>query len=590
MILDMTTLISVLSLLCLSSAVFMYFLNFHNKTSLVKITCCSNICFFIGYGLISFRSYLPTFLSFIISNSLIFIGFFLIVVGLRKFFNKRTPPLIGVTLTTLYVVFFCYWYYIEPNFKLRLILFLTIYGTMMLFCTPLLLKEHAKQRQKSYLISLCFLFFLSTMFYLCAVATASGQSGKDILTVNSINQIVIFELIFFIVGWTFSFSLMIHEQLYIEKSLAENRFRALFEGAPDAIVTYDIDLGHFIDVNPQTERLLEYSRETLLKSNPTLFLDSEQPNGQSIETSMKDNNARALAGENLLFERRLRSGTGKIIFAEIRLLRLPSSTNRLLRASLLDITKRKMAEKEIQQLKEELEQRVIDRTAELRAAHEEMEAFTYSISHDLRAPLRAIGGFSQALTEDYQDSLPPEAMSYIEHIENGCKSMATLIEAMLKLSRNSKGDDLVRENVNITAISQTIITELRTNSPERIVETTIAPDITVRADSRLILAVMNNLIENAWKYTSRRTEAHIWIGKEFRNGQPVLFVKDNGVGFDMEYSQNLFKPFQRMHSSQEFEGTGIGLATVKRIIHRHGGEIWAEAIPNVGASFFFCLP
>lgn len=222
----------------------------------------------------------------------------------------------------------------------------------------------------------------------------------------------------------------------------------------------------------------------------------------------------------------------------------------------------------------------------LNLANQELEAFSYSISHDLRAPLRAIDGFSKALIEDAGDTLNEESKSHITRIIAAVQRMSELIDAVLNLSRISRSG-MVLSPVDLTALAREVAAELKKAEPDRQVYFKIQEKLVVTADSALMRIVLDNLLGNAWKYTSKKPKALIEFGKTEKNGKVVFFVRDNGVGFDMEYAKKLFTPFQRLHSQAEFPGTGVGLASVKRVLHRHGGRVWAEAKPNAGATFYF---
>jgi PAS domain S-box-containing protein len=257
-------------------------------------------------------------------------------------------------------------------------------------------------------------------------------------------------------------------------------------------------------------------------------------------------------------------------------------------SSAIDITERKKADEEIRRLNQDLELLVQDRTAELTLINKELEAFSYSVSHDLRAPLRALDGFSLAILEDYSDKLDNEGKKYLNRIREASQKMANLIDAMLILSRVTKTDIALTE-VNLTELAEEISTELTKHNPERKVIWKIEPGMTVTADSVLIKNALENLLGNAWKFTSKHPTANIEMGTIRENGEVVFYVKDDGAGFDMTYASKLFGAFQRMHSTVEFDGTGIGLATVHRIITKHGGRIWAEGKPEIGATFYFSL-
>lgn len=253
-----------------------------------------------------------------------------------------------------------------------------------------------------------------------------------------------------------------------------------------------------------------------------------------------------------------------------------------------EILERSQAEREVRRLNTELEKRVQSRTAQLEAANKELDSFVYSVSHDLRAPLRGIDGFSLALLEDYGETIDGTAKDYLGRIRAGCVRMGDLIDDMLQLSRLSRGE-IHREEVNLSAMAGEIVAELRRAAPERRVVFEIATGVTVSGDAVLLRAVLDNLLGNAWKFTSKTEGARIIFGRQEENGKEVLFVRDNGAGFDMAYADKLFGAFQRLHTPQEFEGTGIGLATVQRIIRRHGGSIRAEGEVGRGATFYFSV-
>ncbi len=242
----------------------------------------------------------------------------------------------------------------------------------------------------------------------------------------------------------------------------------------------------------------------------------------------------------------------------------------------------------IARAQEVLEQRVQERTAELEASNKELETFSYSVSHDLRAPLRAMDGFSQVLLETRAAELDDEAKHYLQRIRLASQRMAELIDGLLDLARISRSS-FERDRVDLAVLAAEIVRELRARDPEREVELAIAPTLPAHADPRLVRAALSNLLENAWKYTRRRAHARIELGASQQGGETVYFVRDDGAGFDMAYTRKLFGVFPRLHSEREFEGTGIGLATVQRIVQRHGGRIWAEAAVDKGATFFFTL-
>ena len=267
-----------------------------------------------------------------------------------------------------------------------------------------------------------------------------------------------------------------------------------------------------------------------------------------------------------------------------------------------DITTRKRAEAQREQLlsvlttlNENLEQKVTQRTRELttantqlRSRNEELESLAYAISHDLRSPLRGVDGFSQAVLEDYRDALDETAVGYLERVRAGAQQMGVLIDNLLSLSRLSR-QEMQRERVDLGSIAQAIAQGLQKSAPERQVRFVIAENLGVHGDRELLTVLLKNLLENAWRFTVKQSGARIEFGAKRDAAEVVYFVQDNGVGFDMAYANRLFTAFQRLHPKGEFEGTGVGLAMVRRIVHRHGGRVWAEAGVGKGATFFFTL-
>ena len=262
----------------------------------------------------------------------------------------------------------------------------------------------------------------------------------------------------------------------------------------------------------------------------------------------------------------------------------------------------KEREDELRRYATDLEQRVADRTheleerhdalrrnaAELLVANEELDAFAYSVSHDLRAPLRSIDGFSHALLEDYAGQLDEAGRDALQRVRAAAQRMATLIDDLLKLARVTRAE-MRKETVDLSAIARDIVTELQRATPERQVDFAVAPGLEGRGDPRLLRVALENLLRNSWKYTAKQPHPRVEFGSVEANGQRTFMVRDNGAGFDMKYADKLFGVFQRLHSAAEFEGTGVGLATVRRIIIRHGGRIWAEGAVDRGATFYFTL-
>jgi len=365
---------------------------------------------------------------------------------------------------------------------------------------------------------------------------------------------------------------------------SEARYRGLFDNMSSGVAVYEaVEEGSdfvFKDFNRSAERIENIRKEELLGRRVTEVFPGVKDFGLlEVFRNVWKTGEPSFLPITFYKDNRIEG------WRENRVLKLPTGE---VVAVYDDVTARKQAEAEILLLNKELEQRVRDRTAQLEAANKELEAFAYSVSHDLRAPLRSIDGFSQILLEENHDRLDEKGKDCLRRIRAGSQRMGELIDDLLKLSRVSRLE-IRHEDVNLSNLAHTIADELKKAHPERNVEFAIADGIVGNGDSQLLKIALENLFDNAFKFTRDNKNAFIEFGIDTKADEPFYYIRDNGVGFDMEFSNKLFGVFQRLHARSAFEGTGIGLATVQRIIHKHGGRIWAEAEVGKGATFYFTL-
>jgi PAS domain S-box-containing protein len=369
-------------------------------------------------------------------------------------------------------------------------------------------------------------------------------------------------------------------------SESEERFRLLVARVRDYAIFMLDPGGHIASWNLGAERLKGYTAGEIIGRHFSVFYTPE-----AIQTSHPQRELELAVQQGSYSEegwRVRKDGTRFWASVVITALHDAKGVLRGFGKVTRDMTERKRTEDEILKMSADLERRVRDRTAELEAVNKELESFSYSVSHDLRAPLRGIDGFSKILLQKYGASLDEKGRHYLNRIRTGTQRMGQLIDDLIRLSRIARAE-LKRVPLDVGALARDISEDLRKGDPQRDVDLVIAQPAPTTGDPELLRIALENLLGNAWKFTSKTERARIELGVAPRDGQQAFYVRDNGAGFEMEYAGKLFAPFQRLHDAAEFEGTGIGLATAQRIIIRHGGRMWAEGKTNEGATFWFTL-
>lgn len=366
---------------------------------------------------------------------------------------------------------------------------------------------------------------------------------------------------------------------------SEIRYQRILESMPDAMISLDTNF-RIVGFNPSAEQLFGYSANNVLGHKLDLVIPQYHALEQAIRNNQIFDARHATPDQPHLHIENGRHKNGAAIILDIAFAKFELYGQPVIVTMARDITAQKRAEDQLYQLNLELEQRVHTRTAELEASNKELEAFAYSVSHDLRTPLRAIDGYSRILMEDFITVLDGNAREFLRRICASTQRMDQLIDDLLALSRMTRIEMSI-DKINLSQIAHEVIRQLRTSEPERQVEVHIAPDIDTFGDTRLLTVLLSNLLGNAWKYTGKTSQPRIEFG--LKPDSHTYYVCDNGIGFDMQYVDKIFGAFQRLHSRDDFPGTGIGLATASRIVNRHGGRIWADAEINKGACFYFTL-
>jgi PAS domain S-box-containing protein len=535
--------------------------------------------------LIVLRGAIPDWISMVLSNTLVISGGILGFMGLERFVGKKGPQ----TQNCLLVIFFIFvhsWFaFVHPSLAVRN---LNISVALFLVCVQSvwLMWHRVEPGLRSLTFGVGAVNFLYCLISVVRIVHFFGgeHAGGDYFKSGLFEALVLvsYQVLFLLL--TYSFVMMVNKRLLMQIATQEEKFAKAFHSAPYAItITRPAD-GTIVDVNETFSSITGYDRaEAIGKKTVDLHLWEHEEDRAAVVDALTQNGR--VHGVEMPFRKKNGRAITGIFAAEV--ITIDGEKNIL--SSIGDITDRKQAEEDIRRLNEELESRVLQRTAQLEASNRELESVSYSVSHDLRAPLRSIDGFGQALLDEYGDKLEETGKGYLERVRGAAQKMGFLIDDMLKLLMVIRAE-FHTESIDVSVMVRGIAETKQRSNPDRAVDVTIQDGITVQGDPDMLRIVMENLLDNAWKFTFNAAQPRIGFGVAAKDGETFYFIRDNGVGFDMAYAGKLFGAFQRLHASHEFPGTGIGLATVQRIIARHGGRVWAEGEVGKGATFNFTLP
>jgi PAS domain S-box-containing protein len=535
--------------------------------------------------LIVLRGAVPDWISMVLSNTLVITGAILGFMGLERFVGKKGPQIHNYLLVTLFTFIHGYFVFVQPSLAVRN---LNIAAALLLVCVQSVWLMW--RRVEPGLRSLTFGVGLVNFLY-CLVSVIRilqfffGAHAENNYFHSGLFEalvLVSYQVLFLML--TYNLVLMVNKRLLMQIGTQEEKFAKAFHSAPYAITLTRPSDGRIVEVNETFFSITGYDRtEVMGKNTVDLRLwEHDQDRAAAVDALLKTGKVH---GKEFSFRKKNGEAITGLFSAEI--ITIDGEKNIL--SSIGDITARKQAEEAVRRLNEELESRVLQRTAQLEASNREVESFSYSVSHDLRSPLRSIDGFSQALYEEYGDKLNDTGKGYLDRVRKATQKMGLLIDDLLKLLKVTRSE-IQPESIDLSSMVRGIAEAKQKNNPDRVVEATVQEGIVVQGDPHLIRIALMNLLDNAWKFTVNASHPRIEFGAVAKDGETCYFIRDNGVGFDMAYADKMFGAFQRLHTPEEFAGTGIGLATVQRIIHRHRGRVWAEGEVGKGATFYFTLP
>ncbi len=538
----------------------------------------------IGFVVILFRD-IPAILSLVIviQNTAIVLGTIFILIGVQRFLGKKENQLSIALFFGLYFIALVFFVVVRDDIQLRSIITNAVLAGIAWITAISLFNNKTPSIRTTANFNAAIFFIHGCIFLTRTLMIVTGTPVNQIFSPTLFNFLPYFDALVVSLLWSFGFIIMVNQRLNSEMTEAKDHFETIFNTSPDAAVITRLDDGMILSINNGFISLTGYSRDDSVGKS-SLFIelwtnheDRKKVVSQLLSQGFCDN-------FEAIFRRK--NGTELIGLMSARIIILQG--RRCIISVTRDITERKFDEERIRQLNILLEQRVLDRTAQLQASNQELEAFAYSVSHDLRAPLRAMNGFARILLDEYAGSLDHEGKRLLNIIQENARNLGQLIDDLLAFSRLNR-QEISMVEIDMEKIVMEVYRDAMNEKNISRIQFVMLPLPRSMGDAPMIRQVWVNLISNAIKFTEPRYDRIIEVGAQIREKQTVYYIRDNGVGFEMEYVEKIFGVFQRLHSITEFEGTGVGLAIVQRIIHRHKGRIWAEGKPGEGATFYFSL-
>jgi PAS domain S-box-containing protein len=584
MILDLSTVAAGFVLTNLVSTVVIAFLHFENRRRYrgTDLWVMNYLFQTISVILVTLHGSIPAWISIDLSGILSLAGALLGYLGLQKFTGLKLKQIHNYLLLILFILVHAWLTFIKPSLSLRYFN-MSVGGTILFFQAFVLLVFRVPHdaRKSTVMPAINYLIFTLIGIFRIIRFLIYMDQPQDNFLVDKIEPYVFIAYQVNILALTYSVVLMYDKTALSDISFEEEKYAKLFNTSPHGIILSRLSDGRIIEVNAGFKEITGYTGEDI-EMNTTLELlwQNTTQRENVLETLKKEGR---ISGYELLMRRK--GGNFNSLYSAT-LIKIQQVDHIL--ASISDISGLKQTEEELNRLNAGLEKRVAERTAQLEELYREIEAFSYSVSHDLRAPLRVIHGFTQMFREEYGDKIDEEGRRIFSVIDSSAIRMGTLIEDLLALSKIGR-KELAMTRIDMKSLAEQVVSEQAYYSPELIhhVEVKDMPD--AEGDPGTVKIVFSNLLSNAIKYSSKNPKPRIEIGSFLKDNVPVYYVRDNGVGFNMQYNEKLFRVFQRLHSNKEYEGNGIGLAIVERVIRRHKGKVWAEAEPDKGALFCFTL-